>query len=304
MNRLATVKRSTTPRFTGGNNGNGSHHEWDVKAVSVTPSAAKALLNENKYNRRVNQRKVDLYTREMRAGRWRLSNDMICISTDGQLLNGQHRLLAVVASGVTIRAYVAYAVPVADALPMDSGTLRSEGAKRNMFFGAENGKNEVAIARAIAGLAIGDSRFVFSTSELNEIIEENREEIAWAAKVLCGGKKRKGLTATVIGCLAYAYPVDSAKVKAFAEALSTGANVSMYSPALALRNQLLAEHIGRASGGERAELAARVLTAVYHHLKGHEVKCLKAQACHVEWFTKQRRKGGYDKWASSFKAGA
>lgn len=71
----------------------------DIRIEHITPHVAAKLLEKNR-NRGVSQRWVDEFARLMMAGEWRDSmGDPIAIDTDGNLVNGQHRLLAVVQSG-------------------------------------------------------------------------------------------------------------------------------------------------------------------------------------------------------------
>lgn len=73
---------------------------FSIKPMLVTPKYAEELLKMNVNNRKVRQSKVDSLAESMTKGEWELSNDAIVISEGNILLNGQHRLLAVVKSGV------------------------------------------------------------------------------------------------------------------------------------------------------------------------------------------------------------
>jgi hypothetical protein len=72
----------------------------------IGPAEAEELLEGNMENRNISQEVVDRYTLEMKEGRWLESGNTISIykRKDGtvRLLNGQHRLLGVVFSGITI----------------------------------------------------------------------------------------------------------------------------------------------------------------------------------------------------------
>jgi len=48
-----------------------------------------------KLNRDVNQSRVDAYGADMQAGRWWFTPDPIVVTDEGNIINGQHRLLAV-----------------------------------------------------------------------------------------------------------------------------------------------------------------------------------------------------------------
>jgi hypothetical protein len=98
--------------------------ESSISYVRVTPETAERWLNSNQNNRRIHEAKIKQYAEDMRQGRWTHGADMICFGTDGTLLNGQHRLQAVVHSGCTVTFVVQRNTP-SDAMPnIDSGIPR------------------------------------------------------------------------------------------------------------------------------------------------------------------------------------
>jgi hypothetical protein len=100
---------------------------------SISPERAKQILLSNDGNRNLRPKDVDAYAKFMRRGSWRDDlGDPIHISVNGRLLNGQHRLNAVVLSGATIKFMVFYMEPIdgfgdltAMGMPIDRGALRS-----------------------------------------------------------------------------------------------------------------------------------------------------------------------------------
>lgn len=70
--------------------------------TDVTPERATEILNHNTWNRDLKQSIVEQYARDMKAGNWRKNGATIVIATDQSLLDGQHRLWAIVESGVTV----------------------------------------------------------------------------------------------------------------------------------------------------------------------------------------------------------
>ena len=83
-----------------------------TKTVEVTPQYAAKLLETiaNPRNRRFDAKKLDQYQSDMRTpGKWITDTaDFIRISKKGILLDGHHRLKAVVLSGTTQRFGFAY----------------------------------------------------------------------------------------------------------------------------------------------------------------------------------------------------
>ena len=70
------------------------------KIKEITPAEAKDLLQRNNHNRPLSRATVKRYAEAMERGEWKLVGDAIVIDSNGDLRNGQHRLEAVVMSGV------------------------------------------------------------------------------------------------------------------------------------------------------------------------------------------------------------
>jgi len=71
--------------------------------VYVTPELAKKWLEEcNVFNRPVNQTVVDMYVRQIKSGLWRRTHQGVAFTSERSLLDGQHRLTAVVTANVTV----------------------------------------------------------------------------------------------------------------------------------------------------------------------------------------------------------
>lgn len=68
----------------------------------ITPAMAQELLKKNKDNRPVNKDHVDYLAEQMKQGKWKYTGESIKLSTKDRLLDGQHRLLAVIQSNTTI----------------------------------------------------------------------------------------------------------------------------------------------------------------------------------------------------------
>lgn len=81
-------------------------NEIEQKVFKVTPAHAEKWLEMNTGNRRIRPSHVRHLARQMEQGRWMLSPEPIVFSPK-RLLDGQHRLSAVLMSGCTIEASVA-----------------------------------------------------------------------------------------------------------------------------------------------------------------------------------------------------
>jgi hypothetical protein len=103
--------------------------------MKVDPDTAEQWLGYNTHNRNVRPATVSAYAEAMAAGDWRVDIDPIAfagvIGGKGKnhpvLLNGQHRLQAIVASGSTLEFLVVEGLPVESQNDMDTGVKRQLG---------------------------------------------------------------------------------------------------------------------------------------------------------------------------------
>jgi hypothetical protein len=72
----------------------------EYKRVNVTPQAAAKMLERNTGNRDIRQARVDYFVDLLTRGEFKCTHQGIAIGPDGNLLDGQHRLWAVVSSGI------------------------------------------------------------------------------------------------------------------------------------------------------------------------------------------------------------
>lgn len=85
------------------------------------------MLKANAINRTVNKGNLDVLVKELKAGRWKVNGDTIRFTEDNILIDGQHRLLAVVRSGITIQTFVTYGLQADVFDSIDVGKRRSGG---------------------------------------------------------------------------------------------------------------------------------------------------------------------------------
>lgn len=83
------------------------------------------MLQTNGRNRQLRKLYVEKLAEAMKRGEWTMNGEPIQVADDGTLLNGQHRLRAVVQSGVTIPTLLVTGLPVEALRNMDTGTRRN-----------------------------------------------------------------------------------------------------------------------------------------------------------------------------------
>lgn len=122
----------------------------------ITPAMAEQMLAKNNSNRSLRKSKVHSYALLMQAGLWEAdSNDAILISDNGELLNGQHRLNAVIEAGIPVNMAIRYGVDKNIFKVLDQGAARSSG---DLFIGNIPSKTAViGGARMLTALKHGAS---------------------------------------------------------------------------------------------------------------------------------------------------
>lgn len=99
---------------------------WDVQLETVTPEKAKQLLASSNFdNRKLRLGTVQKYASTMANGAWRTSPETLIVAETGRLLNGQHRLHAIVQSGVACTFLFVRGVDESVYGVLDRGAMRS-----------------------------------------------------------------------------------------------------------------------------------------------------------------------------------
>lgn len=107
--------------------------------VDITPDLAKKWLAQNTHNRNLRERVVNGYAADMRDGNWVedgqsikfAKGDVVLLDNPpihgGALLDGQHRLSAIITADASIRMLVVSNLPDTTQDTMDTGAKRSLG---------------------------------------------------------------------------------------------------------------------------------------------------------------------------------
>jgi hypothetical protein len=115
--------------------------------VLITPELASSFLQLNKNNNRLlRESKVKQYSLDIVKGRWkRGTGESIKISEDGILIDGQHRLRAVLMAGVPVYMHVSKGHSLEVFTVLDTGAVRNSSDVLHI----ENVKNATKIAAGI-----------------------------------------------------------------------------------------------------------------------------------------------------------
>lgn len=252
--------------------------------VPVTPEMAKKWLETlDPEQRRLRPLVVDQYARDMISGAWKLTHQPIAFNVLGQLIDGQHRLNAIVESGQVIPLAVARNVEGDYSLPIDGGFRRTP--KDLLHLPTQT----ISAATMLRKLQSGTVNLGFRQSKSS--VEETRETyVRYQADVDagCSAITRGIVTASAAGAIAFARPIDSEKIDRFSRDLREGVGLSAGSPSLSLRNWLtrnrshsMADVAMATLNAANAELKGTSIASVYTTPSGYEHICQRRRALRI-----------------------
>lgn len=153
-----------------------------IEQTTITPALASKLLERNTHNRLLSPRRVNALAQCLQEGQWYADASPYRLTDDGQLLDGQHRLAAIVQAGVAVEGIVITGVDERAQIVMDSGRSRTLTDYLRMQ-GEPNVSNAAAATRLLrnyrtGALAKGTWRDMYdSIPALWEFYKQNAEDI-------------------------------------------------------------------------------------------------------------------------------
>ena len=142
----------------------------------VTKQDAEAYLRKNERNRRIKERTVEKYVRDMNGGNWFFNGSPILISNDNELLDGQHRLAAIVKSGIPQNMIIIEGVSREALKTIDLGYPRTQSDALRML-GIDNSKLLSTVAKKTLSQInkVSTKNITYSVEELySELVESSR----------------------------------------------------------------------------------------------------------------------------------
>lgn len=221
---------------------------WDTitgRVETITPDMAKEMLGSNTNNRNVSRKQVELFARTMAQQAWQMNGEAIKFSGTGRLLDGQHRLLACVESGVPFRTLVIRGLPEETQETMDAGKTRTMANVLELQ-GRSNTKQLATVARSIylsEQLGVEAACLNSASPTRNELLSfiENTPRLEDTLRQASAFYvKSNHLISVSMAALIYwtFSEIDGEACERFFDMLATGANLDEGNPILVLRNTL------------------------------------------------------------------
>lgn len=221
-----------------------------LETLIVTPEQASEWLNNRGPNRQVSQARVQQFARDMRASRWAKNGETIKFDEAGLLIDGQHRLEAIVQAGVQVPLSVAWNVPSSAMPTIDAGRARGFGDVLHI-----RGVTDHIAVSAVAALVrrwesgnLTDNRAA-SHTELDGVVARHSGIVDSVAAV------RKGARIAPVGILAFVHYIgaraNATKADEFIYAIlngttPSGMGLSANNAAFRLRERLIGQKVTKA----------------------------------------------------------
>ena len=204
--------------------------------VNLTPAMAEAMFALNTNNRHALASRITQYADLMRQGKWRLTAEGLGVSTHDVIINGGHRLQAIMASGCTVPMTIWFGCDPDEFMVVDGG--RSRGADQLL---AMRGYDHTALRASLA-------KMLMQMETANKGIYSPQHVVAYAeamdqarARDACHyGQMFGRVTNPTAACLAWWHIAktspNAARLPEFWKGLHTGEELS--GPRLHLREWL------------------------------------------------------------------
>lgn len=244
-----------------------SDEDVSTEIMTITPAMASAWLEENKFdNRRLDDRNVDKIARDIKSNKWVFDGTPIRFDRNNNIIDGQHRLWAIVMTGKAVESSVVRGLEENAKYTIDCGKSRSN-ADIFHFHGYTNNTVLASVCRLAIGYRDSNkdmwkwakdcSHKRLTTQELLKEAESNKKihksiDDTFNLKVV--GKMFGKSTAAFCHYVISLAEAETWKVSEFFVALDKGVNLPEDSPILTLRNTLTIRDIDMqdSKGGNKA----------------------------------------------------
>lgn len=229
-----------------------------AQVMEITPKLAEKLLARNTHNRGISTSRIGQYAADIRKGDWQLNGEAIKIAQTGQILDGQHRLLAILEADRPMTSLLITGLPAETQETMDQGRARSFGDVLKLR-GEENYYSLAAAVRMVClyerdGIPFTAGRPAPTVQQLSRTLERNpeiRESVKLALRL-----QRPWIANSVVAAMHYLFSVaHEADANDFITRLATGEDLQVVDAIYVLRERLIKEHYAVASVHSQVKLA-------------------------------------------------
>lgn len=239
-NKTTTIKGNTVSAL---------HNDYSMvptnSVVLVTPEMAKNWLITNTGNRNLSKGRVAKILNDILNHRWQYNGESIKFDINGNLIDGQHRLSALVQSGQTIPLLIVNNLATESQQTIDLGRPRSLNDMTNIL-NIPHSSKVAAIGNMVLQLEnhpniVWSERSQVTKTQAIDFITSHSPRLVKSAILSSNVYRAFRLRESVYGT--FAYKVQESEnygmFNLFHQGLVEGADLSYGDPRLALRNQIM-----------------------------------------------------------------
>lgn len=235
----------------GGNNSK-TISKGDTFEITVTPELAKRWLKTNVHNRKVSKQNLDFLVNQMKDGKWKFNGDTIVFDEDGNLLDGQHRLEAVVVSGRDVESNVTFGIERDTFHTIDTGKVRNSAdvlstqGYKNALVVAAAAKLVMSLESGVKGVASGGLKSTkFDNLDVLNFVKTRTDfaDVVGEAHKIWQSMPSRFVSGRIFCAMYYMfYKKHTNQARAFMKSVALGVGIESDSPAFHLRNRLIKMH--------------------------------------------------------------
>ena len=251
----------------------------NVSIETINREIAPKMLERNTRNYRPKDLiRIGKYARDMEMNAWRFSNDAICFDCNDNLINGQHRLEAIVLSGYEGDFLIVRGMAEDADQVMDMGKPRNIGdALRKLGFTYFDLKAAVArlyfIHKNFGLNALSNPRAQGTPDEITKLAIALSEDIEHSNAATQAVQPYLVQSVAVLGHKLFSEQNPEMADQFFLD-IGTGANLPVGSPALAFRNMLIEQKGSKLKRCKR-DIIALMFKAWNYYKIGKKIEYLK-----------------------------
>jgi hypothetical protein len=242
---------------------------------TITPEYALLLLERNTANRPMRHMLAQQYAQAMERGEWAFNGDTIRIADDGTILDGQHRLHAIVLSNKPQQYIVVRGLPRDTFKTIDIGSKR----KASDALAIRDEKNPNVLAAALRWIVIINQqlkRYQNPTpSQIMAALDQYPNTRQWTS-YYAGRSDLKAIFDSSLVSVATLSSVKhgDGRVEDFLDQLGTGEGLSRTDPAYVLRARAIQNKMNKARILP-PDFVPLTIKAFNAHMEGRQIQILR-----------------------------
>lgn len=220
------------------------YFDTKVSVVTITPDMARSWLDSNVKNRKQRRDGIEAYARDIRDGNWLLTGDSLKFDWYGNLIDGQHRLEAIVLANREITTVVVWGVDPKAQDRVDTNILRQFRDQLRL----RNVDHADIIAPMLRRIILWDepynervqfNRNRVTAAELEAAFLKHKDNVQECAAYVAPFAKRADVSASLLAFIFWILrSANDAEARDFVKKMSTGADLGEKNPIYVLRDRI------------------------------------------------------------------